>query len=124
LSLINEKRGAGKRIATVDYDVYAEGEAVLGWLNASVRLKGADLPDWQSFASSLLRQTREALKSSNSEPAHIKFVLSTSSGMITGNLTGSDDQPSMWGHVEGRPLEASLTVNARAHLAPEALRAV
>jgi len=28
----------GKKLLDIDYDIYAEGEAVLGWLNAAVRL--------------------------------------------------------------------------------------
>ncbi len=33
---------AGKHIVEIDYDKYAEGEAVLGWLNCSASLSGND----------------------------------------------------------------------------------
>jgi G3E family GTPase len=36
---------AGQRIAEVDYDVYAKGEAVLGWLNARVQIESAGAID-------------------------------------------------------------------------------
>ena len=36
LGFVLDTQPAGQRIAEVDYDVYAEGEAVLGWLNAAV----------------------------------------------------------------------------------------
>ena len=40
LDEVKMRSDAGKRIAEVDYDVYAEGEAVLGWLNATITLRG------------------------------------------------------------------------------------
>jgi G3E family GTPase len=36
--LLEQSGGFGRRILDIDYDTYAEGEAELGWLNASVRL--------------------------------------------------------------------------------------
>jgi hypothetical protein len=45
---------AGRRIAEVDYDVYAEGEAVLGWLNATLVLRG-ESAESNLFAERLLR---------------------------------------------------------------------
>ena len=33
---------AGQKLLDIDYDIYAEGEAVLGWLNASARLSTAE----------------------------------------------------------------------------------
>ncbi|HVN79638.1 MAG TPA: hypothetical protein VMW38_11625 [Terriglobia bacterium] len=46
--------------AEVDYDVYAEGEAVLGWLNATITLRGKPT-EWNLFAGSLLRGLSLAL---------------------------------------------------------------
>jgi hypothetical protein len=45
----------------VDYDTYAEGEAVLGWLNAQIDLAttGAGA-DWSVFVSSLMRGLQDA----------------------------------------------------------------
>ena len=44
LEYIIEQRPAGTRIAAVDYDEYAAGEAALGWLNASLRLAPTAMP--------------------------------------------------------------------------------
>lgn len=43
----------GDRIVEVNYDIYAEGEAVLGWLNASFALSGRKDTDWGAFAEKL-----------------------------------------------------------------------
>ena len=46
---------AGGRIAEVNYDTYAEGEAALGWLNASIRLTPREgSPDWEGFCRGLM----------------------------------------------------------------------
>ncbi|MDR1919090.1 MAG: cobalamin synthesis protein P47K, partial [Tannerellaceae bacterium] len=49
---------AGLHLAEVDYDVYAHGEAVLGWLNGTVRLHGKDT-DWDDFTLQFLARLAE-----------------------------------------------------------------
>ena len=51
---------AGKRLTDVDYDRYANGEAVLGWLNAAIKLTGTADTDWNAFAESLLAKLKDA----------------------------------------------------------------
>jgi hypothetical protein len=38
------------RIAEVDYDVYAAGEAALGWMNLAATLRAAVETDWDALA--------------------------------------------------------------------------
>ncbi len=38
LEEVMRRTDAGKKLVEVDYDVYAEGEAVVGWLNATIQL--------------------------------------------------------------------------------------
>ena len=54
LDLVMQDGPAGRRLAEVDYDTYAEGEAALGWLNAAVHLRAAGPCDWRRFALALL----------------------------------------------------------------------
>ena len=51
LNEVMTRSDAGKRIVEVDYDKYAEGEAVLGWLNSTIEL-GSESADWDIFAQS------------------------------------------------------------------------
>src|SRR5262249_41169848 len=39
--LLDQEGNFGRRILDIDYDVYAEGEAELGWLNSSVHVTSA-----------------------------------------------------------------------------------
>ncbi|HXJ96924.1 MAG TPA: GTP-binding protein [Terriglobia bacterium] len=122
LALVGESRPAGDRSIDVDYDLYAEGEAVLGWLNARAELASANGSDWKVMGAHLLQNMRDALMTCGCEVAHIKVFLETSGGCISGNLTGIADGPWLSGEVAGQSAEASLLVNARAQIAPEALR--
>lgn len=53
-SVVNEA-AAGAYIADVDYDIYSEGEAVLGWLNAAATVSS---PLWQFKSASFWRLPR------------------------------------------------------------------
>src|ERR671935_1569111 len=39
-ALLDQEGNFGRKILDIDYDVYAEGEAELGWLNSSIRVAG------------------------------------------------------------------------------------
>ena len=55
------RRRAGK-IAAVDYDIYAAGEAALGWMNASASLRARGDIDWSAYAGRLLEAIRGELR--------------------------------------------------------------
>lgn len=118
----------GQRLAEVDYDVYAEGEAVLGWMNATVALCSANAgdtpPDWQSFCASFLEEMRDRLGAQSAEIAHLKVLFSGGSGALVANVTHSGTAPVFRGDAPQGDREVTAVVNARVHLAPEDLRAV
>jgi Ni2+-binding GTPase involved in maturation of urease and hydrogenase len=124
LALLGEGRPAGERAIDVDYDMYAEGEAVLGWLNARVELACTNGCDWTVLSASFLQEMQQKLVASGCEAAHIKILLEAPGGWVSGNFTGLAESPWVSGEVAGQPGDASLLVNARAQLDPEALRAI
>lgn len=107
----------------VDYDTYAEGEALLGWLNCSLRVQAAASFD----GNLLLREAMAAIQHRirSREIAHLKMTLTPDEqGRDIGvaNLTGSDAAPEQ-SHVLKEPLRAGeLIVNLRAEADPDALR--
>lgn len=116
---------AGSRIAKVDYDTYAEGEAALGWLNASVELRLRAAPDWEQFCIDLLARLQEKFRAGPAEIAHVKLLLAGGAGgRITGSLTSSRGAPVVSGSVPGSAREALLTINARVHVSPDELQSV
>ena len=114
---------SGLRIADVDYDIYAEGEAVLGWLNASVSLRSGDgaSRDWAAVAKRILGSLREEFRAGRNRVGHVKILLSDESGSnLRGNFTRLEEEPSFLGCI--RPSSgAELIVNARVESSPEDL---
>jgi G3E family GTPase len=67
-------RDAGKHILDIDYDRYAEGEAVLGWLNCSVSLTGNEV-DWDAFTRLFMQELAAELDRRNIPVGHIKTLV-------------------------------------------------
>lgn len=119
-----------RRAMEVDYELYADGEALLGWLNASVRLDylaadpGAEL-EADDILPPLADAMRRRLAAENAEIAHLKMTLSPDEaiggaiGVI--NLVRSDFIPELSIELEEPFRGADLIVNVRAEASPEAL---
>jgi G3E family GTPase len=116
---------AGMHIVDVDYDRYAEGEAVLGWLNAVI-----DLQSRQSFSEfttptlELLEHLHKALRQRNAEIGHLKAMLESgaeardaSITRLGGSITGRDHSPLA-------ATTARLILNIRAQTPPAILEAL
>lgn len=119
LTAINAAECAGKIIANVDYDIYAEGEAVLGWLNMAVALEkpGAN---WNSFADALLNSLANEFDNAGLSVAHIKIMLESNGEAMLGNITGVKTTTQRR-NAAGNGNKAALTINARVETAPETL---
>ena len=108
----------------LDYALYAEGEACLGWLNATLALEGREPFD----ANALLRALAEELRAdiAPAEIAHLKFTLDP--GLPGGPLAALslvaseaevDERETLFDRVD----RGSLVVNLRAETGPEVLEA-
>ncbi|MCA9135701.1 MAG: cobalamin biosynthesis protein P47K, partial [Planctomycetales bacterium] len=107
---------------TVDYDVYAEGEAELGWLNATVALSTETGLPIDSVAMQIVDTVRERLISIDAEPAHLKVLCSGADSVAVANLVSSDT-PTMLSVSSGASgKHLSVIVNARVCLDPESLK--
>jgi G3E family GTPase len=115
---------AGRTITEVDYDEYAEGEAALGWLNASIQLRAASGVDWRAFCATLMTAMQKKFQASSAEVAHLKLHLTAGQSALVANLTSNDGEPFLRGDVQGSPKEAVLLLNVRAKISPEQLRMI
>jgi len=122
LNEVTTRSDAGRRLAEVDYDVYAEGEAVLGWLNATVVLCG-EPTEWNVFAERFLEGLSQRFDSMGASVGHVKLIVEAGENFLMGNLTGKIDTLSIRGSA-GTTSEARLTLNARVETSPEALEDV
>jgi len=109
----------------VDYEEYAEGEALLGWLNATIDLQAADF-DGNDFLTALAARVQNRLRESGAEVAHLKMTLApTENGndLAVANLVRGDATPEL-SHRLHEPLDAGqLILNLRAEADPEVLKA-
>ncbi len=121
---LEQDRLAGRKIAAVDYETYAAGEAALGWLNASARLRAEKPVEWGVFVKDLLEGVRADLRAASAEIAHLKLYLTADSGHIVGNLTGNDAAPFLRGGIDAACREVAILINARVHCRPDQLRTV
>ncbi len=124
LELILEHQPSGTRITAVDYDEYAAGEAALGWLNASLRLRAHGEADWGLFCWKLIDAMHREFQARAAEVAHLKIRLAAGGGAITASLTANRARPLLVGGIAGEPHDAALLINARVHLDPQQLRSI
>lgn len=122
LDEVTQRSDAGQRLAQVDYDIYAEGEAALGWLNATIALRG-EPTEWNVFAENLLKGLSQRFDSIGASVGHVKLILEAGNNFLMGNLTGKGETLSIQGSLD-RSSEARLTLNARVQMSPEALETV
>jgi G3E family GTPase len=127
LAVLHERAGAGGRLAQVDYDVYAEGEAVLGWLNAAARLKAlAETGDWRRFCECFMQELTQAFQEEKACVGHVKILLWVEGRpqSLTANSVGTGELFSLRGELPAGATEIDLLVNARVEMSPDALRRV
>lgn len=115
-----------RQVMEVDYEIYADGEARLGWLNATVHLAGEVEFDANHAVESLARDIQARLAMAGGEVAHLKMTFSPEGGLndlAAVNLVRSDFVPELSLRLEQPCASGQLIVNLRAEAAPEALKA-
>jgi len=108
----------------VDYEVYADGEALLGWLNCTVAMAGATDFDGNAVLRLLARRMQELLNADGAEIAHLKMTLSPGEGLGdlgVINVVRNDFVPELSLELPDVIHTGQLIINCRAEAAPEAL---
>jgi G3E family GTPase len=108
----------------IDYDLYAEGEALLGWLNATIALQSPIEFDANELLKTLALETQTRLRSAQAEIAHFKMTFSPDQGLgdiAVVNLVRNDFVPELSIRLEPPATSGQLIVNLRAEAAPNTL---
>ncbi|HUY88079.1 MAG TPA: GTP-binding protein [Pirellulales bacterium] len=112
------------RTPEVDYDIYAEGEAELGWLNATLRLTATgDAFEVDRLLVELVRRLETSFASVSAEPAHLKVLADAAGATAIANLVSADAEVELSLASGAAAHSAEFTVNARVAIDPEALAA-
>jgi hypothetical protein len=124
-STLMSSEQARRNPMTVDYEVYAEGEALLGWLNATVSLTCDDEFDANAFLKQLATNVQGRLQVAGAEIAHFKMTFSPDDGiageLASINLVRSDYIPELGMELDEPTTGGHLIVNLRAEADPASL---
>ncbi len=118
--LLDQDGNFGRKILDIDYDVYAEGEAELGWLNSSVHVSAATPFALDDLLVEVVSRVRAGL-ASGGEIAHLKVIGLWEVSFGVANLVASRGEPELSLPSRSRVQEADVIVNARAAVDPEVL---
>jgi len=111
----------GRRILDIDYDIYAEGEAELGWLNSAVRVTAEQPFALDDLLLDLVGRLKETLAAENYEPAHLKAIGLWEGFFGVANLIASTMTPELSLPSNCQVKNVDLVVNARVACDPERL---
>jgi len=109
----------------VDYDIYAEGEARLGWVNATVQARSSGGFDPNRLLSQLAGQVQARLNERSTEVAHLKMTLNPEAGLgeiAAINLVRNDVVPELSLALAGSVNGGQIIINLRAEAAPDQLK--
>jgi len=115
----------GRRLAEVDYDVYAAAEARTGWYNGSFLVSGNEgsQVDWSVFHHDFLKLQEKVFLEEKIRINHLKTFLKGGTSHMIGNITGRGEGISIRGN--GFYSEsARLVVNIRAETSHEVLNEI
>jgi G3E family GTPase len=119
--LLDQQGNFGRRILDIDYDVYAEGEAELGWLNSSVRVISAEPFNLDELLMAVVHRLQTSLPTNLAEIAHLKAIGLWEGFFGVANLVSSRTQPELSLPSRSEVREADVIVNARVALDPAEL---
>ncbi len=122
--LLSGRPGANAVLKELDYDRYATAEAVLGWLNAAVKLASRRSFEPGRFLCRLAEGMKEEFKKRDAEIGHLKFVLTSAGKAVWANVTHLAAGPSLGGEPLPEAVGGTLIVNARVRIAPEELEKI
>ncbi len=113
VNLLEQEGDFGRRILNIDYDTYAEGEAELGWLNATVKVSSETGIDVDRLLLDTVRGLQTRLQEDQLEPAHLKVIALTATGFGVANLISSDQPAELSLPARQMSTEVELVINMR-----------
>lgn len=101
------------RAPDIDYDIYAEGEAELGWLNRSMELVASAPLDVDSALVGLAAAVQRDLRRQGLEVAHAKFLMRGDRRTAVANLVSSEASLELSQSSGEKAEEVNLVINLR-----------
>ena len=121
--LLDQNGAFGRKILDIDYDIYAEGEAEMGWLNSSIHIASIVPVELDPLLLEVVTGLRDSLKRLGGEVAHLKVIGIDDGSFGVANLVSSVTEPELSLASRSTVREADLIVNARVAIDPAMLEA-
>ena len=122
--LMDDQQGE-REVMELDYNVYADGEAMLGWLNATITLTCEDEFDANQYLRALAADIQARLGAASAEIAHLKMTFSPDDGIggeiASINLVRTDYVPELGMALDEPTSGGQLILNLRAEALPAIL---
>ena len=96
----------------IDYDLYAKGEAILGWLDLRIRIKTKDFSA-HSVARKFIQEVYSTIKKTQNPVAHLKFLLDDGLQHHKISFTTLDPESTELPFVDKKVNKVLILVNAR-----------
>ncbi|MGX7111564.1 GTP-binding protein [Gemella cuniculi] len=119
--ILNSEKEVGRKIVEVDYDTYADGEALFGWLNGTYSLEKEE--SFENLATTFLTNLGERFDGENLNVGHVKFLLQGKEKGIIGNIVGKKETATLR-KLDSKSENIFLTVNARVEIHPDKLKEI
>jgi Ni2+-binding GTPase involved in maturation of urease and hydrogenase len=120
--LLDQQGNFGRKILDIDYDIYAEGEAELGWLNSSVRLHAPTTFALDPLLLEVVQELQRTLAGTGAEIAHLKAIGLWEGFFGVANLVSSQGKPELSLPSNCQVKDTDVIVNARVAIDPAILQ--
>jgi G3E family GTPase len=122
--MLDRKGLYGRRVMELDYDVYAEGEAELGWLNSQVHVEAPRAFSLDALLFDLINRLHGRLVALPAETAHLKTIGLTDGAYAVANAVSNSTEPVLSLPSRETTSAAHVVVNARVAIDPAELEAL
>jgi Ni2+-binding GTPase involved in maturation of urease and hydrogenase len=121
MSWLDSQGARGQALADIDYDVYAAGEAELGWLNSVISVEGDSPVDVDALLLELAQALQSALRDAACEIAHGKLLLDAGGLTAAVSLVDHDSSVVLSRRAATSARSFTLTINLRVQADPVVL---
>ncbi len=124
LGYIESPMVAGRKLLEIDYDIYADGEAELGWVNLSAILRADQAIDLDGLAAGLVAAiASEVVDKHGGQIAHLKVSVLGGDAQGVANVVSNDSGVDV-GLAANRSVTGPIQtiVNARVAMDPQVLQ--
>ena len=122
LQMLDQRGRFGRRMLELDYDIYAAGEAELGWLNCSLQVSSPEYLDLDQLLLDIVTTLEQSFRELNVETAHLKTIGLSEGVYAVANLVSSISPPELSLASQAKVKAAQLIVNARVATLPDVLQ--